>query len=302
MTPASGLPTTNSHVFLQFNGLISVDMQQSNANLNFSLSSAWLTGELPCTFTTTNYNIDNYQTFLNIGFSAMCEVPNYNITGQNSLVLFIQYSNGLATYQPYVSIYINSQVNYVREEDVNIDYNQSSLLSSISSYFNDQNATIITKTNEIINILQNQTSDNTNRIVSAQEDTTNAVEDNTQAVNDLNDTISDDDISGNGADDFFSDFQNNDHGLSSIITAPLSFIQNLSSSNCSPISLTLPFVSETFNLPCMSTIYSTNFGNLFSLYRTVVFGIVAYYICVRIYTLVKGFKDPQDDRIEVLDL
>lgn len=130
----------------------------------------------------------------------------------------------------------------------------------------------------------------------------NAINNNTQAVNDLNDTISDDDISGNGADGFFNNFQNNDHGLSSIITAPLSFIQNLSSSTCSPISLTLPFVSETFNLPCMSTIYSANFGNLLSLYRTIVFGIVAYYICVRIYALVKGFKDPQDDRIEVLDL
>lgn len=130
----------------------------------------------------------------------------------------------------------------------------------------------------------------------------NAINDNTQAVNDLNNTISDSNVSGNGADDFFNNFQDNDHGLSSVITAPLNFIRSLASSSCSSISLTIPYVDTQFNLPCMSTIYRQNFGSLFTLYQTITFGIVAYYVCIKIYGIVKGFKNPDNDRIEVLEL
>lgn len=133
------------------------------------------------------------------------------------------------------------------------------------------------------------------------QDEQNAINNNTQAIEDVNDTLNDDSVDTDQAGDFFGDFQNDDHGLSSIITAPLRFIENLASSSCSPIHLTIPFINQSFDLPCMSAIYS-QFGNVLTIYQTITFGIVAYYVCVNIFALVKGFKDPQDDRIEVVAL
>lgn len=157
-------------------------------------------------------------------------------------------------------------------------------------------------TDRIINN-QNSNTDrqiqNDNANSQAEIDATNR---NTQAVNDLNDNITDNSVDTEQAGDFFSDFQDNDHGLSSIITAPLNMIRNLSNATCSPINLTIPFVNKTMQLPCFSTIYSQNFGSLFTIYRTITFGIVAYYVCVRIFGLVKGFKDPQNDKVEVVEL
>lgn len=139
-------------------------------------------------------------------------------------------------------------------------------------------------------------------INSNQQATTNAINSNTQATQEQTNTIKDDSVDSSQASGFFEDFQDNDHGLSGIITAPLNFIRNLSSSSCSPISLTIPFVNNQFNLPCFSTIYSQHFNGLFQTYRVITFGIIAYWVSVKIFALVKGFRNPDDDRVEVLDL
>lgn len=100
----------------------------------------------------------------------------------------------------------------------------------------------------------------------------------------------------------FSDFSSNTFGLTSIITAPLSLIRSLSSTSCTPLNLPLPFVGGTLTLPCMYSFYSSTFGSLFTLYQTITFGVVAYWVIVRIFNLVKDFKNPDHDEIEVIDL
>lgn len=100
----------------------------------------------------------------------------------------------------------------------------------------------------------------------------------------------------------FSDFSSNTFGLTSIITAPLSLIRSLSSTSCIPLNLPLPFVGGTLTLPCMYSFYSSTFGVLFTLYQTITFGIVAYWVMVRIFNMVKDFKNPDHDEIEVIDL
>lgn len=102
---------------------------------------------------------------------------------------------------------------------------------------------------------------------------------------------------------FFTNFKTNDHGLSSIITAPLEAIKDLTSSTCNSIDLPIPFSKgQIISLPCMISIYENNFGIIYTMYKTIITGYIGYWICVRIYTLIKGFKDPNDDKIEVLDL
>lgn len=119
-----------------------------------------------------------------------------------------------------------------------------------------------------------------------------------------NDTLKDDNTQGaqDSAGGFFNDFTTDTHGLTAIITAPLSLISKITSSSCSPLVIPLPFVDKELTLPCMGAIYSQYFGSFLSIYQVITFGIIAYWVCVRIFNLVKDFKNPDHDEIEVLDL
>lgn len=123
-------------------------------------------------------------------------------------------------------------------------------------------------------------------------------------LDETNDLLNNDDTSSatNQAGSFFSNFTTNTHGLTSIITAPLSAIQSLTSATCSPLVLPLPFVNSNLTLPCMRPIYVDNFGGFMTLYDTITLGIVSYWILVRIFALVKDFKNPEHDEVEVMDL
>lgn len=137
------------------------------------------------------------------------------------------------------------------------------------------------------------------------DETNNKLDQTNQQLGDLNNNLNDSDTTGatNEAENFFSGFQTDTFGLTSIITAPLNLIGSITNSSCSPLGLQVPFIENTtLNLPCMSTIYQNYFGSFLSVYQTITFGIVAYWVCVRIFALVKDFKNPDHDEIEVLDL
>lgn len=111
------------------------------------------------------------------------------------------------------------------------------------------------------------------------------------------------DESQSTANSFFSGFTSNTHGLTGIISAPLTAIQSLTSKTCSPLVLPLPFMeNQNLTLPCMRTIYEEHFGDFINLYDVIILGIVSYWIMVRVFALVKDFKNPDHDEIEVVDL
>ena len=123
-------------------------------------------------------------------------------------------------------------------------------------------------------------------------------------VSDVNNSINNNDVTDaeDSAGGFFNDFTTDTHGLTAVITAPLSLISSITSSSCSPLVIPLPYVDKNLTLPCMGTIYSNYFGPFLSIYQMITFGIVAYWVLVRIFNLVKDFKNPDHDEIEVLDL
>ena len=129
-------------------------------------------------------------------------------------------------------------------------------------------------------------------------------EETNKQLGDLNDNLTNSDTNeaSSSANEFFSGFESDDFGLSSIITAPLNLIKSITSSTCTPIGFKAPFVDQQITLPCMGNIYKKYFGSFLTLYQTITFGIVAYWVSVNIFFMVKGFKDPDSDRIEVLDL
>lgn len=124
------------------------------------------------------------------------------------------------------------------------------------------------------------------------------------SVNNLNDNLNNDDTSEATSEinDFFSNFSTNNHGLTGIISAPLNAINSLTSKTCSPLVLPLPFVNQNLTLPCMRNIYVQNFGAFMNIYDVITLGIISYWVMVRIFNLVKDFKNPEHDEIEVMDL
>lgn len=125
-----------------------------------------------------------------------------------------------------------------------------------------------------------------------------------QKLQESQDFMKDDDISGSSseAQEFFEGFTTDTYGLTSVITAPLTLIGNLATTSCSPVPLSVPYVGGTLSLPCMTPIYERHFKGFFDIYQSITFGIIAYWVCVRVFALVKDFKNPDNDEIEVMDL
>lgn len=106
----------------------------------------------------------------------------------------------------------------------------------------------------------------------------------------------------------FSDFTANDFGLSSIVTAPLSLIQSLNNASCTDLEIPLgPLFGSGVHdnkliLPCMTPIYQSYFGNFLIYYQTITTGFIAYWVGIAFFNMIKQLKDPENDKIEVIDL
>lgn len=126
-----------------------------------------------------------------------------------------------------------------------------------------------------------------------------------QEVKKVDETLKDDTVDGSTetGNSFFSNFESDTFGLTSVITSPLNLIKSLTSKQCSPLILDVPYLSnQKLTLPCMSIIYSEYFGTFLSIYQTITFGLIAYWVCVKLFALVKDFKNPDSDKVEVMDL
>lgn len=160
-------------------------------------------------------------------------------------------------------------------------------------YTNDPTADLLNKLNQNQNITNEKLED-----INENQQQTN------EKLDDLNNNINDSNISDatNEATDFFSSFETDTFGLTSIITSPLNLIESITNTTCSPLLLPLPFIDKDLELPCLRSIYEEYFGAFLTIYQTITFGIVSYWVCVRIFNMVKDFKNPEHDEIEVLDL
>ncbi len=131
-----------------------------------------------------------------------------------------------------------------------------------------------------------------------------AIKEQTDATNKQTDTIKDSntDEASSSASGFFGNFKSDDFGLSDIITMPLTFIKGLSNNKCNNLNIPIPFVNQTASLPCMTSIYEQYAKDFLTLYQTITTGFIAYWVCINIFGMVQGFKKPDSDNVEVLDL
>ncbi len=142
---------------------------------------------------------------------------------------------------------------------------------------------------------------------SATQEQINSINNIKDSTNDIKDSINNDNVDDatSNASGLFNNFENTDFGLTGIITAPLNLIKSMSSATCKPMKFstdTGPFKNVEFSLPCLRDKYEEYFGSAFALYQMITFGIIAYKICVDLLGWVRSFRNPNEDRIEVVNL
>lgn len=123
-------------------------------------------------------------------------------------------------------------------------------------------------------------------------------------VKETNKTLKDDDMSGgNQSADSFKENEAFDDtsGIESIINLPLNFINSLSSS-CQPLELTIPWLDYPLEIPCLGDLFVEKVPLLANVLKVIINGFIVYRILLGIVDLIHSAKNPDDDRIEVLDL
>lgn len=156
---------------------------------------------------------------------------------------------------------------------------------------------IVNSGNNTGDIINNSTNTIINNQNKNQQDTNDRLDkiDNTLTDNDITDAK-------NNATDFFKDFNENSHGLTGVVTAPLELLQSLTTAKCESLKFKLPIVHNEVILPCMKPIYKKYFGVFFDLWQMITTGLISYNVCLNFYKKVKDLQNPNNDKIEVLNL
>lgn len=232
------------------------------------------TGVLDFSDNTNRNNKNNFYSYVLQSSWYMISCSNVELGSDN----FFQFYHNVSSGEKFSSVYIGGYWN-------------------ITPHFEDQLLFETEQQTEKIEEQNKLTQEQTEKI---EEQTQQQQQNHEETMN----TITDSSSNGatNSAGGFFNNFDDNDFGLSGVITAPLNTIKTITNNACTPLSLTIPFVNKDMNLPCMTNIYEEYFGSFLDIYQIITFGIISYWVCVQIYAMVKGFKNPDKDEIEVMDL
>lgn len=172
-----------------------------------------------------------------------------------------------------------------------------SILNNVVSNSGLASASSVQQVQTSVNQIQNELS---NVDSSIQDQTEQQHQDHQETMN----TITNDNVDGASSevDSLLENEAFNDSsGIQSIINAPLNFINSLTNS-CSPISITIPYIDTDLTIPCIKQELTNHVPTLVPILSTAINGFVIYRILLDIVYLIKSSRNPDDDRIEVLDL
>lgn len=121
-------------------------------------------------------------------------------------------------------------------------------------------------------------------------------------IKDTNDTIKSDNVSGANttAKSFFDNFTTTNHGgISSIVSAPLTAVNAMLNGTCTP--LTATYKNKTIEFPCGNDFWD-KMSEVKTFLNVVEGGILCYCIIISLYKDIEKLKNPDDDRVDVMDL
>lgn len=145
---------------------------------------------------------------------------------------------------------------------------------------------------------------NVNFDVDSNESINSNIKDTNNTIKDTNDTIKDDNVdsSTSQGSSFFNDFQSGDVGsLTDIVSLPLDYISHLNDS-CTPFVIPAGSLGN-ITIPCLSSIWSkTSFANVINTASVLINGFICYKLLLNLFYFFKDLKDPDNDKVEVMDL
>lgn len=198
--------------------------------------------------------------------------------------------------------------NILMSDNANVE--SVSDFSSIIDNANSNTTTIINNVNAVKSAIDTAKNaiDSMKNALSGKIDTTNQKLDNynqtqqqtNQKLDNIDNTMKNDSIDTSQSNSFFSSFSTTDNGgISSILTAPLVAINKMLDNQCSP--LTTTYKGKEISLPC-GTQFWEQMPTIKTFLTTIESGILSYFIIKKLFELIHNLKDPENDKVEVMDL
>lgn len=118
----------------------------------------------------------------------------------------------------------------------------------------------------------------------------------------LTSSITDSTVDDDVGTSFFDGFEDNDNGgISGIVSAPLNLINTLlSNESCSPLSADV--LGTTVEFPCGEIIWDEVPNSFINIYWTFFCGFCSYFILRKLFKDIEGLKSPSDKGVDTLDL
>ena len=132
----------------------------------------------------------------------------------------------------------------------------------------------------------------------------NKLDETTDSINNLNDTINNSDTSDAESDgaSFFNSFTESDHGgLSAIITAPLVVVNSMLTNNSCP-DLQFQVLGADVSFPSGCILWNNATSTIVTLWQTIVCGFISYCLLRKLFKDIENLKNPQDQEVSTLDL
>lgn len=127
----------------------------------------------------------------------------------------------------------------------------------------------------------------------------NKIDSTNDRLDDIENTITDDSIDDNSG--FFTDFEENDFGLSDIVKAPLILIRGLSNGGtCQDLQFNV--LGADVSLPSGCILWDKVPASIETIYNIFIGGFLAYILGTKLFHDVNDLKDPQKNEVSTLDL
>ena len=127
----------------------------------------------------------------------------------------------------------------------------------------------------------------------------NKIDSTNDKLDDLENTITDDSIDDNSG--FFTDFDENDFGLSDIVKAPLILIRGLTNGGiCQDLQFNV--LGADVSLPSGCILWDKVPDSIETIYNIFIGGFFAYILGTKLFHDVNDLKDPQKNEVSTLDL
>lgn len=238
----------------------------------------------------SQYNIATFNYYLS-------DVPCYFSNGYKARLVYFygqldpNYGLGTsATFDPYAKfVFYNTSsswqvlLNQTSDTPISIDFETGAIVSQNKEII-EQNEYIKGQINNFYDMQQNEANETQEKL------------------DDINDTMKNDDVDTEGAGSFFSDFSTVNHGgISGVITAPLSAISKVTDT-CKPFSFKIK--EQVVELPCGDTLFwnKEGFAPLKIIWNIILGGGIIYALVCKLFKVIQNLKNPDDDRVEMINL